>query len=205
MELSAPFAEVSMVFRLCVGGLLTAVGVSKVRDLGSFRRAVHAYRVLPISTVGTAAPIIAGLEILAGLALVAGLLPIGTILGLALLGTFSLAISWNIARGRKIPCGCAMGGDEPISGTQLVRNLLLIIMLSALLILPTHPWSVEAALNDHPVSSATWADGIVAVLMVPALWLAWSLSVKVRALIAQMGVYRDAALSLDDGHGGEVN
>jgi hypothetical protein len=105
----------------------------KLRDYGRFKASLGAYRLLPESLVGIAAPGLIGMELAA---IVAILLPIGpgASIALVLLAVYTLAITINLLRGNtSIDCGC---GDvpTPISGWLLLRNGALL-----LLVLPQQP------------------------------------------------------------------
>lgn len=97
----------------------------KVRDVGAFRRAIWAYRLLPEALVIPAGPILIALEFAAVAALLAVNVPwLGATAVVLLLGVYSGAIFVNLLRGfTDVDCGC--GGDEldrKLSWGLMLRN-----------------------------------------------------------------------------------
>jgi uncharacterized membrane protein YphA (DoxX/SURF4 family) len=180
-------AAVSLVFRLVVGGLLVVWAVSKFRDLRSFRKAIALYRILPGSAIAAAAPTIAALECIAGLMIVAGVETFfASLLGIGLLVLFTAGISINLARGRRIPCGCRTGIEDPISIADVGRNVVLAAALVAVALLPRHPWTAEGVYSARQTAEATTYDGIVSALMAAAVVLAWALFGSAREALAKL-------------------
>lgn len=125
-----------LVYTTAMGTLAVIFVISvthKLRDYGRFKASLGAYRLLPVSLIGIAAPALIGMELLAIVAILVPTGP-GASIALALLAVYTLAITINLLRGNtSIDCGC---GDvpTPISGWLLLRNGALL-----LLVLPHEP------------------------------------------------------------------
>ncbi len=117
-----------------VAGLLLAAifaiaAVAKLRDLAGSRTAMEEFG-LPAPLVPAAALLVPLAELLVAVALVARVGTAWAALGaLLLLATFSVAIAWNLARGRTPECHC-FGNvhSSPAGPRTLVRNAALIAL-----------------------------------------------------------------------------
>jgi hypothetical protein len=109
--------------------------------VGAFAGAVAGYRLLPVSFSKPAAvAFIAAEWLLAAAVLLPGLHTPAAFGAAALLALYTLAIVWNLARGRRdIDCGCGGPlGRRRISEALVARNAMLIgaALASALPVLP---------------------------------------------------------------------
>jgi len=161
-------------FVVVISWLLAAVFAGacghKVGEWQRFRAAFAAYRIVPEGLVGAVAGIVTLAEVLVVLALII-LQPVGLIGAALLLGVYLVAISINLARGRRhIDCGC---GDEP---TPLSYRLLVRIGLLAGLAV----WAGWA----HGIAGVSWAAGFVALV---AALVAFGIYMAVEQLIANRG------------------
>ncbi|MEU3168100.1 MauE/DoxX family redox-associated membrane protein [Streptosporangium sp. NPDC006930] len=127
------------VFLFCrvLTSLVFAVSlVGKVADITSFRAAIRS--LVPIR--GNAVWLVLCLVFLAELSvvvlmLIAGdLLVLGFALAALLLGAFTTALVVSLAQGRKVSCNCFGKSKEQVTGFDVARNTILIIVaaLSAL-------------------------------------------------------------------------
>jgi hypothetical protein len=138
--------------------LLAMSAVAKLRDVAAFAGAVAGYRLLPVSFARAAAGGFIAAELLLGAALLLPGLHAAAAIGAAgLLGLYTLAIAWNLARGRRdIDCGCGGPlGRQRISEALVVRNALLVVaaLASALPVLPRalgwlDAWTALAAVTS---------------------------------------------------------
>jgi len=119
--------------RALIGLLLSAAGVLKILDLSSFRAAVRGFALLPEKMTSPAAYALVAAEVVTGvLALTASLFNVAVLrwacVGAAVLfALFGIALSINLARGRRdIACGCFNGAEtNRISWALVIRNLVL--------------------------------------------------------------------------------
>lgn len=128
----------SLAFRFALGFVFLLAGLSKLSQPQRFARAIANYGLLPRPLVDPVARWLPRLEVAGGTLLLAGMLQIAVSLGLAiLLLSFSLAVSVNLARGRRIDCGCfGPGVTARITWWTVFRNLLLAAMA---ILLATYP------------------------------------------------------------------
>lgn len=177
--------EFSLVVRVCVGGLFTAWGVSKLRNLAAFRAAVRSYHLFPQILADAIAGPIAVAETSVGMALLLGF-QVGAsgAIAIGLLAAFMVAISVNLLQGRRIPCGCHTGVGEPISVHHVLRNLALAAMVVILYFAPPHPWSIDGA-SSSAAAGSTVLDGTIAIFLAVAIWLIWTIGIKVRDLAGE--------------------
>lgn len=127
--------------------LLATAAWHKLRDLAAFGAALGGYRLLPERALGPASIGLVAAELsTAGVLLVS---PRASWAAAALLALYSLAISVNLARGRReIDCGCfGPAARQPLSPALLVRNAAL-IALALLCALPAAPRAL------------VWVDGL---------------------------------------------
>jgi hypothetical protein len=138
--------------------LLTTSAALKLRDVGGFAGAVAGYRLLPISFARAAAGVFIAAEgLLAAAVLLPGLHAPAALCAAGLLGLYTFAIAWNLARGRRdIDCGCGGPlGRQRISEALMVRNAIFVVaaLTSALPVLPRplgwlDAWTVLAAVTS---------------------------------------------------------
>jgi hypothetical protein len=149
--------------RAALAALLVGAAAGKLRDVARFRESVAEYRVLPGALVAPAAVGVVAAELGLGAVL---LVPGGRTIGLAgsaaLLFVYAIAVAVNLARGRRIDCGCGGPGvRRPIGGRLVVRNV--IVAAVAL-----------AALAPVRVRPAVWLDGMTAIAATGALAALWA-------------------------------
>lgn len=113
----------------CVSLLLGAAAIHKFTNLARFSATLEAYALLPSRLVAIVAMLLPILELGAALALVAPATRVaGAVAASALMLAYSLAITINLARGRRdLDCGCeTFGRRRPIAPWMLARSALII-------------------------------------------------------------------------------
>lgn len=155
---------VTLVIRAGLVLLFASAAVHKLRDRTAFAGVLAAYRVVPATAVPAAALAVAAAEVAVAVALAVGsaLGPAGAVV---LLATYSSAIGFNLARGRRaIDCGCgAPGTRQPISEWLLVRNALLAAAALAL---------VPAPGVTRPLAWVDWVSVAGGVAVAALVWTA---------------------------------
>ena len=93
--------------QLGLGAIFVVSALPKIADPPSFAHMIYNYRLLPAGLINISALVMPWVELLCGLALVIGVWrkPALAIIGLMLV-VFIAAISFNLARGNAIDCGC---------------------------------------------------------------------------------------------------
>lgn len=93
--------------QLALGALFAVAALPKIADPPSFAHMIYNYRILPAGLINISSLVLPWVELLCGLALILGVWrkPALAIIGL-LLVVFIVAISFNLARGNAIDCGC---------------------------------------------------------------------------------------------------
>ncbi|MDE2261790.1 MAG: methylamine utilization protein MauE [Gammaproteobacteria bacterium] len=160
----------ALVFVAAVGG--------KIRHRHELAGVVANYRLLPQRLAAPAAWMIVGLECLAALSLISGLrLRTGAVLSIALLGGFALAMSINLARGRReVDCGCFQSGLRlRLSAALVARNAVLAASLTPLL-----------AARAGSGGALQWVDGLGAGLAAYALYQVSGELLSLRHFSAQL-------------------
>lgn len=158
--------ELAVIAAFALGATLLASGVEKLRDRTGFVLAVMEYRILPtrLSIVyGRALPFA---EVLVGLALIAGFVPLAAgAAALALLASFLVGVTVNMARGRELDCHCfGSRSNEPLGWLTVIRILVLGACGSAVIV-----WS-GAALVRTPGATVV-PDALAALAIILALYL----------------------------------
>jgi len=150
--------------RLALLALFATAVLHKAADLAAFRATIANYELLPRSLAGAAASALLAAELVVAIGL--ALLPdprLAAAGAIALLGTYSLAVGVNLARGRRdIDCGClGPRHRQRLSGWLLLRNGLAIFGALALLSPPSpRPW--------------VWIDAVSIAGGAAALGLLWA-------------------------------
>lgn len=120
-------AYASLVSRFVLGFVFLLASLSKLLAPDDFSRAVANYRLLPFRWGRVVAIWLPRLEFAVALCLLSGvLLPGAAAVAAALLLGFATAVAINLARGRRIECGCGgFATPRTIGPAFLLRNLLL--------------------------------------------------------------------------------
>ncbi|MDQ1396825.1 MAG: hypothetical protein QOG64_2084 [Acidimicrobiaceae bacterium] len=107
--------------RIVVGGLLLVSGTAKLRQPAWPATARQ------FGTPAVVVPLLPWLELVLGALLVAQIGGRWTALGaLALLVVFTAAVGVQLARGRRVPCGCfGQSSTDPVSIITIARNVAL--------------------------------------------------------------------------------
>jgi uncharacterized membrane protein YphA (DoxX/SURF4 family) len=122
--------------QLSVGTVFLTASVFKLADIRAFRSAVAGYGIRPPGLVAVLAPALAFLECIVALALIAGyFVSFAGSVALITLAAFTTGISFNLIRGRRIPCGCFGSRSDAISPRALTRIALLALPTIALLVI----------------------------------------------------------------------
>jgi cobalt-zinc-cadmium efflux system protein len=104
-RLKSPWLTVRV--QIALGVFFVAAALPKVVDPPGFAHMIYNYRILPGAFVNFMALVMPWFELLTGIALILGIWTrtSAALIG-ALLGVFIVAISFNLARGNAIDCGC---------------------------------------------------------------------------------------------------
>ncbi len=113
-----------------------AAAVAKFRDLSAFRTALGGYRLLPERYVSSLALTVPSLELAcAALVWTPMTRQLGAVLATVLLAAFSLVLVVALVRHEQVDCGCfGTSTQQQISGTSLVRNVLLAALALAVVL-----------------------------------------------------------------------
>lgn len=143
---------VVLIARIALAGVLAVAAVAKLADRAGTRSAVRAFGV-PEPLVRALALGLPVVELtVAGLLLPASTAVVGAIGALLLLALFSLAIAWNLARGRAPDCHCfGQLHSAPASWKTLARNALLAAVAAGVLV---------GSLDRPRASALAWIGGL---------------------------------------------
>ena len=114
--------------QLALGIFFVVAALPKIADPPSFAHMVYNYRIVPGALVNLMGLVMPWLELLCGLALILGIWTgaARTIIG-AMLLTFILAISINLARGNAIDCGCFDPTPVPKTRAERIDDMRFVI------------------------------------------------------------------------------
>jgi uncharacterized membrane protein YphA (DoxX/SURF4 family) len=172
-------AEIGFTAALVVGAVLVVSGVGKLRDPSGFVLAVLDYEVLPRPLATAYARTVPLAEIVCGPALLAGIAPMASgALAAALLTSFLIGVSVNLARGRDLDCHCfGPGSSEPLGWTTLARISILLACAGLAV-----AWRGSGALALLPHDALPCALLTLAVLLalyvgraIPEQWAMWQM------------------------------
>lgn len=107
--------------QIALGVIFVIAALPKVSDPPSFAHMIYNYRITPGPLVNLIALVLPWVELLAGLALILGIWrrSSAVLIGVLLL-IFIAGISFNLARGNAIDCGCF---DVSAAGKSVVERL----------------------------------------------------------------------------------
>ncbi|NMH96256.1 MauE/DoxX family redox-associated membrane protein [Pseudonocardia acidicola] len=152
----------STLARLILGVVWIVAGVLKAGDLDASVRAVRAYRLLPeiaAQLLGAGLPFA---EIVLGVLLVVGLgVRIAAVVSALLMTMFIVGIVSAWARGLQIDCGCfgsggQLGaGESPTYGTEVARDVTLLVLAFGLARWPRSRFSLDGVLYRSPPDEVT--------------------------------------------------
>lgn len=118
-RLASPWLTVRV--QIALGVFFVVAALPKVVDPPSFAHMIYNYRIVPGALVNFMALVMPWFELLTGIALILGIWTrtSAALIG-ALLGVFIVAISFNLARGNAIDCGCF---DVTAAGKTVAERL----------------------------------------------------------------------------------
>lgn len=165
--------KILLVIQLAIGTVLLFSGLSKVRDPLGFAHGVEDYEVLPDRLAVIFGLLVVPLEIAIAVSHLTGWwISTAVILGLAMFGSFAVAVAINLARGRSLPCYCfGDGAHETISAQTLVRLLLLIAGEGLLLLSLQRSGTANSVLELATPQEFGMALFWTAVVVVAAMWI----------------------------------
>jgi hypothetical protein len=144
--LQAAFAMGGDVCRLAMAAIFLQACVHALRDWPAYAAIVENYRLLTPGLARAAARALPPAELAAAVLLLTPPLTFaGPLLGLLLMGAFTVAVWVNVARGRvRIDCGCGGATGQQLSRGLVARNLLLCGLLAVAMLAPL-PAPIDAA------------------------------------------------------------
>ncbi|HQQ78797.1 MAG TPA: MauE/DoxX family redox-associated membrane protein [Thermoanaerobaculia bacterium] len=150
-RLASPWLTVRV--QIALGVFFVAAALPKVVDPPAFAHMIYNYRIVPGAFLNVMALVMPWFELLAGIALILG---IWTRTSAALIGAlllvFIAAISFNLARGNAIDCGCfdvASAGKsvaERIADMRwvVIRDVGMLVMVAQIL------WATGRMEDENP-------------------------------------------------------
>lgn len=123
---------VVLAIRIVIGAVFIYAGVRKVGDPQAFADSIATFRLLPVAAINHVALALPWFEIAAGFMLVTGWrwqTAALAIIGLTLL--FAIGITSAMVRGIEVDCGCFGNSQTGGAATSLIRDVLILILMSA--------------------------------------------------------------------------
>lgn len=169
-----------------------ATGVPKALDNPGFAKAIRAYKLVPVTWSWFIARSISTAELTIGVLLIAGLMVRPAAVGsVVLLGIFVVAISINLARGRReLSCGC--GGDKHTStiGWGLIGRDVLLMSLGVWVTIFAADYGVwyqaQSWVGSLIPAEKWWSDvAVPSIVLASAVALTIPLVRRFRRLLAQ--------------------
>lgn len=142
---------------LALAAVFATAGIAKLRDLSGSREAMQGFGV-PSSLVAPLGVTVPLAELAVALALLVGPAATWGALGaLTLLAGFSLAIAWNLARGRTPDCHCfGQLHSSPAGPRTMARNAALIALAGFVASQADLAWTAAAAAAGFAIAAAGW-------------------------------------------------
>lgn len=189
---TAATASVAIGFRFVLAFIFGSAALPKLAHRREFARAVENYALLPGRAVGTVARLLPLLELACALALLIGFFVRATaLIAAALLVGFSVAVAINLARGRRIDCGCEGEVSPRKIGWGLVAaDLVLAAMATTVAFFSPRPGAL-VDFGDGAGRSVQPADLLALVLLAGVAFLAEQIIlsfVRLRSVVAAVDV-----------------
>lgn len=102
---SSPYMDLAA--RLFLGSVFIYASIHKIMEPAAFAKVIYGYYLFPGASINLIAIVLPFIELLCGICLVTGIMPVSSaIITGAMLLSFIVAISINLARGQEFDCGC---------------------------------------------------------------------------------------------------
>ncbi len=138
---------IALAARLYLGGLFLFACWHKLLDPHAFAVDIATYQMLPLALVNPLAIVLPWVELLAGAMLVLGLRTrAASLLVLAMLAMFTVALSVAVARGLDLACGCFASqgaAEDPISWRTIVRDVAWLLLAFDVLRFDRRPLGID--------------------------------------------------------------
>jgi uncharacterized membrane protein YphA (DoxX/SURF4 family) len=159
-------ADLTLLVRLCLGGILLVAGASKLADRAGFVQGVLDFGLLPPSLARLYGWCLPFLELATAGLLIAGIaVPAAAALAVLLLTSFVIAVAVALMRGQRLACHCfgAASGSR-VGRYTLTRSVVLLGTAGALLLATVRSRSPDApaALDQLVLAVATAALVVLA-------------------------------------------
>lgn len=138
----------TLVSRLFVGGVFVYASFYKIIEPAAFAKSIWFYHLVPGSLINLVALVLPWLEFLAGLALILGVLYRGGVFWVtAMLLVFIAALSYAIAMGLDIDCGCFKAAQSATGSawSALLWDILYLAFAVQLLVSRSRRWMLRPA------------------------------------------------------------
>lgn len=138
----------TLVSRLFIGVVFIAASFYKIVEPASFARSIWFYHLLPGNLINLTALILPWLELLAGLALILGVFFRGAVLWVnVMLLVFVAALSYSIAMGLDIDCGCFKAAQSATGSawSALLWDLVYLVFAVQLIFSRSRRWMLQKA------------------------------------------------------------
>ena len=147
-SLSAAVPWLALAARLYLGGLFVFACLHKIAHPDAFAVDVATYQLLPLWSVNAFALTVPWIELWVGLLLVLGLrVRAAALVTSVLLVSFMVALSYALAKGLDLSCGCfasqGAAKHDPISYLTLLRDSAWLLLGLFILFFDTRPLGVE--------------------------------------------------------------
>jgi uncharacterized membrane protein YphA (DoxX/SURF4 family) len=162
----------STLLRFVVATVLLLASVAKLTRLQEFEQAVQRFDIVPVRFRHAFAGIVPAVELLLAAALFAGVgLREVSLASASLFLGFNVAVSWNLAGGKRFDCGCgAVGASDEIGVSLIVRNFGLAGAAVFIAVVNPTTFGLDSALSgDRSHLSATDSFALLATAVLAVL------------------------------------
>lgn len=151
-----------LAFRLVIGGVFVYASIGKILNPSDFAAVVYQYGVLPGFLVNAVAVFLPWMELAAGAFLIGGLWTRSAAFWInVMLVVFIVAISYNLAIGREINCGCFTQSLDAEAASNpwevLIRDVIMLAGAVALQIRGNSLLSIDGWLSGRSLDRAAAA------------------------------------------------
>jgi putative oxidoreductase len=193
------FEAAALAFRFALGFLFLSASVPKLLAPAEFARAVRNYRLLPSRLNQPVATWLPRIELALAVALLLGVAAgITGAVAAATLIVFAVAVAVNLARGRRIDCGCFTTASPRRIGWGLVVGDVVLAGMAASIAVADPDVLALVPLATATASSISSAEGL-------ALAMVGSLAVLTSLVVSSWLAVRAAARPLDARRGPAVS
>ena len=134
-----------LIARVILGFIFISYGAGKIGTPDKFAGEIANYALIPEFSLNLIAMTLPWIELIVGILLLLGIrIRSGAIITAGMMLFFIFAVTWAMAMGLDINCGCSSTNPQKIGLPKLMENIGLLILSALVFIFPERKFSLES-------------------------------------------------------------